>query len=82
MKIVRYTVQAARDLKRYGTMAERVRKAIAEYAEDAGAHANNLKALTGTTAFRLRVGDYRVIFDSGPDTITVTKVGPRSNVYD
>ena len=34
MKTVRYTGDAARDLRRHGNMADRIRKAIAEYAND------------------------------------------------
>lgn len=73
MKAVRYTVDAARDLKRHGNMAARTRKAVSEYAAEGGAHANNVTRLVGSTASRLRVGDYRVIFEETATDITVTK---------
>jgi len=41
----------------------------------------NIKRLKGETSFRMRVGDYRVIFDIIRDTIIVLKVGPRKNIY-
>jgi mRNA interferase RelE/StbE len=31
---------------------------------------------------RLRVGDYRVIFEETADEMIVTKIGPRGSVYD
>lgn len=82
MKTVTYTLDAARDLKRHGNVAERVRKAIREYAADGIARANNVTQLVGSDVKRLRVGDFRAIFDETADTITVTKVGPRGGVYD
>jgi mRNA interferase RelE/StbE len=82
MKSVVYTVSAAKDLKRHGDMAARVRKAIGEYATDGIAHANNVTQLVGSIAKRLRVGDFRVIFEESETTLTVTKVGPRGDVYE
>ena len=81
MKTVRYTALAARDMKRHAAMAKRIRKAINEYAAT-GAHANNVTRLVGSTAYRLRVGDYRVIFEEAAGEILVTKIGPRGNIYD
>lgn len=82
IKTVRYTVGAARDLKRHGTMAVRVRTAISEYAEGNGAHANNVTRLVGTTGSRMRVGDYRAVFEETETAITVTKIAPRGGAYD
>ncbi len=42
----------------------------------------NIKHLSGTkNEYRLRVGDYRILFEINDDTITVTKIGPRGDVY-
>ncbi len=82
VKTVRYTADALRDLKRHGNMAARIRKALAEYALGAGAHANQVTKLVGSTANRLRVGDYRVIFEETAAELMVTKIGPRGDVYD
>jgi mRNA interferase RelE/StbE len=44
--------------------------------------ANNVKALRGQDGFRLRIGDWRVIFTQEPDRVIVHAVGPRSSIYD
>jgi DNA-binding XRE family transcriptional regulator len=46
------------------------------------AHANNVSRLVGSTACRLRIGDFRVIFEETDTDIIVTKFAPRGNVYD
>jgi mRNA interferase RelE/StbE len=82
VKTVRYTLSAAKTLKRYGNMADRVRQAMRERAEDPTAHANNVKALKGSTGLRLRIGDFRVIYDETETEIVVTDFGPRGGIYD
>ena len=82
MKAVTYTADAAKDLKRHGNMARRILKAVAEYAADPAAHTNNVTRLVGSQASRMRMGDYRVIFVETDATITVTRIGPRGDVYD
>lgn len=42
----------------------------------------DVKRLQGESTFRLRVGDYRIIFDIIRDTIIILKVGHRKNIYD
>jgi mRNA interferase RelE/StbE len=42
---------------------------------------NNVKKLQGEDSCRLRVGDWRVIFDENEVVIEVIKVGARGNVY-
>ena len=41
-----------------------------------------IKRLKGRNDFRLRVGDYRVIFEIEVNNIQILKVGHRKNVYD
>jgi mRNA interferase RelE/StbE len=48
----------------------------------AGAHANNVTALQGSPALRLRVGDYRAVFSETDTEIIVTGLGPRGSIYD
>lgn len=81
MKTVRYTADAAKDLKRHGNMAARIRKAINEYA-GTGAHSNNVTQLVGSSAWRMRVGDFRVIFENGETEIVITKIAPRGDAYE
>lgn len=82
MKRVRYTADALRSLKRHGNVANRIMRSVREYADGTGARANNVKALQGSSALRLRVGDYRVIFDETDTEIIVTGLGPRGSIYD
>ena len=82
MRTVRYTLDAARDLKRHGNIAARIRKVLTEYADDPKAHANNVTQLVGSTAHRMRIGDFRVVFESSSTELIVTRIGPRGNVYD
>ncbi len=82
MRTVAYTLDAAKDLKRHGNVAARVRKAMSEYAADPQAHANNVTQLVGSPFWRMRIGDLRAIFEMTDTTITLTKVAPRGGAYD
>ncbi len=82
MKAVVYASRAARDLARHANVAARIRKAIREYAENPTAHANNVTALIGEDAKRMRIGTYRVVFVETETEIVVVKIGPRGSVYD
>lgn len=82
MKTVHYTKEAARNLRRHGNIAGRIRRAVADYATDPSAHANNVTQLVGSGLLRMRIGDFRAIFEETADTITVTKVRPRGSAYD
>lgn len=82
MKTVRYTASVAKTLRRYGNMADRVRQAMRERAKYSTAHANNVKALKGSTGLRLSIGDFRVVYDETETDIVVTDFGPRGGIYD
>ena len=82
MKSVRFTVSAALDLKRHGNVSARARKAIAEFAADGVAHANNVTQLVGSSAKRMRIGSFRLIFEETATEIIVTKFAPRGSAYD
>jgi mRNA interferase RelE/StbE len=82
MKTVRYTTDALKALRRYGTVAARVRRAVDDYAANPAAHANNVMRLVGSAASRMRVGDYRVIFVETDTELTVLRIGPRGSVYE
>jgi mRNA interferase RelE/StbE len=82
MTAIRYTADAARALRKHRNMADRIRKAVREYAENPAPHRNNVTALRGTTGYRMRVGDYRVAFEETAGELIVTKVGPHGSVYD
>lgn len=55
---------------------------IDTYAADPASLTNNVKRLRGSQHMRLRVGAYRVIFVVEGDTLVVTAVGHRRDIYD
>jgi mRNA interferase RelE/StbE len=73
---------AAKALRKHRSDAERLLGKIEAYAADPVALANNVKALSGGRAFRLRVGNYRIVFEETETEIVVTKIGPRGSIYD
>ena len=79
------TDEAENDLKRLDSaIAKRIVKKLRWLAANAEIHPH--KALTGKWSgfYRLRVGDYRVIYalDHEGRVITVIVIGHRSNIYD
>jgi mRNA interferase RelE/StbE len=77
-----YLPGAARQLRKHGNIAGRMRKAVADDAADPRAHANNVTPMKGDAGARTRVGDFRVIFKESNTEIVVTHLGPRGDVYD
>jgi mRNA interferase RelE/StbE len=62
-------------------VAKRIVEKIEELATDP--FSQDIKKLTGMALYRLRVGDYRVIFDLKHDElyILIVKVGHRKEIY-
>lgn len=81
---VEFTTAAARQVKKLPRPArDRVLDAIEDLSEDPRPH--GAKKLVGEeTAWRIRVGDYRVIYDifDAEVTVTVVRAGHRREVYD
>ena len=82
MKLVLYTRTAATALRKHANRAKLIRTKIGQYADDVSSQANNVKALVGVDAKRLRIGDFRVIFTETADTITILDIGPRGRIYE
>ena len=63
------------------TVANRIFKKVSQLSENP--YYSNVTKMIGDPYFRLRVGDYRIIFDIQNDMlrILVLKVGHRKNVY-
>ncbi|WP_082470555.1 MULTISPECIES: type II toxin-antitoxin system RelE/ParE family toxin [unclassified Methylobacterium] len=77
-----YTRPAARALVRMPANTEaQIREKLRTLADDPTALSNNIKALKGAEGFRLRIGDWRVIFTIEPDRVIVHAVGPRGSIY-
>jgi mRNA interferase RelE/StbE len=82
MKTVVILPAAAKALRKHRADAARLLGKIEAYATDPATMANNMKALSGSRAFRLRVGDCRIVFEETESEIIVTKIGPRGSIYD
>lgn len=83
MKEIAYGKSALKVLRKMaGNEAMRIRQKIEQYADDPASLANNIKALTGSSYIRLRVGDWRVIMDEQGTVLNVLKVGPRGSIYE
>ena len=60
-------------------ISRRILKKVEELSENP--FSKDIKKLKGSEDFRLRVGDYRVIFSIEQGTIQILKVGHRRNIY-
>ena len=60
-------------------ISKRIIKKVNELAENP--HIKDIKKLKGMDGFRLRVGDYRVLFKIEKDKIHILKVGHRKHIY-
>lgn len=82
MKDILYRPAARQALKRMPKpTALRIIDKVEAYARDPASVANNVKALKGSDAIRLRVGDWRVVMLDG-EVLDVVRIGPRGSVYD
>jgi mRNA interferase RelE/StbE len=82
---IEYSADALISLRRMPANVVRiVRGKIERLAADPFAPNNNVKALKGRPGYRLRVGDWRVIYALRRDVLVVLvlAVAPRGRVYD
>lgn len=63
------------------SVQDRIGAKIVQLATSPAALANQVKALKGVKAFRLRVGDYRVIFSETGVILAILRIGHRSDIY-
>jgi mRNA interferase RelE/StbE len=81
-KQINYTKEARRTLSRIPVNERRrILLKIEQYAEDPRSQANNVVKLQDRSGYRLRVGDWRVIFDEFDSILEVQKIGSRGSVY-
>lgn len=81
---VRYSRPSTKVLLRVPrTVARRIRDRIVDVAADPYADHPNVTRLRDREGYRLRVGDWRVIYelDDGEKILTVIAVGPRGQAY-
>jgi len=79
-----YTKRAEKALlSMHITTARLIRDELRNLAEDPYAANNNVTRLQGRSGYRLRVGDWRVIYEIQDERliILVLDVGPRGGIY-
>ena len=76
---MKFTSTALKQMTRMDRrQAQRVMEALQRY-EATGQ--GDVKKLQGRDGYRLRIGDYRALFERTDDQITVIEVGPRGDIY-
>lgn len=84
MHTIRYTAAALKALRRMPrNVADLIRQKVQDVAADPTT-ARNVKKLKGRDGYRLRVEDWRVVYDieDGVLVLIVIDVGPRGGIYD
>lgn len=82
MKEIIYSAQAQKFLSKIVLAdSQKIRNKIKQYALAPETLKNQVKRLKGLPFYRLRVGDYRVVFDENGVILNIIKVGHRSDVY-
>jgi mRNA interferase RelE/StbE len=80
MKAIVFTPAAARQ---WAKLSDDIRRRLdARLMEFASMGKGDVKWLKGRSGARLRVGDWRIIFDESKDAIVVVAVGHRREIYD
>jgi len=77
VKLITYAAPASTALRKQRAVSQAIIAKIERYAETG---AGDVKALVGRPGKRLRVGDFRVIFEEDSTTIRVLTLGPRGGV--
>ena len=82
MKSVVILGRARAALLKHRNMARRRQDKLDAYAADPGSSANQVSELRGGTLKRMRIGDFRVLFEETDKEIIVVDLGPRGKIYD
>jgi mRNA interferase RelE/StbE len=82
MKSIGYSREATRSLQRMPNNVSRlIRSKIEQYAKDPASLSNVLK-LQNRLGYRLRIGDWRVIFTESATPVEIVAIRPRSSAYE
>jgi mRNA interferase RelE/StbE len=83
MKKIIYTRAARKSLSRIpANVRQLITSKIEQYATDPRSLSRNVVKLQGREGFRLRVGDWRVLFDEDGTVLNILEIGPRGRIYD
>jgi mRNA interferase RelE/StbE len=78
---IRYTELALENLREFPRRdAAQIIRKITRL--EGGLHGNIKRLQSADSGYRLRMGDYRVLFDVKGDIIFIQKIGHRKDVYD
>ncbi len=81
-KPICFSTQAVSFLKKLTKKeSEKILEKIKQYAAFPEELQNQIKKLKGSKFYRLRVGDYRIIFDDQGKILQIIKIGNRGDVY-
>ena len=81
MYSIKWEERALRETEKLGrSISARIFKKVDNLRENL--NSSDIKKLKGSDKFRLRVGDYRVIFSVENDLIIIWKAGHRKNIYE
>jgi mRNA interferase RelE/StbE len=69
-------------LRKHRNVALRIQEKVEAYAIDPESLANVVTELRGSPLRRLRVGDFRILFEETATEIVVSRIGPRGSIYD
>jgi mRNA interferase RelE/StbE len=69
-------------LLKHRNVARRIEEKISDYAVDPKSLADVVTELRGTSLKRLRVGDFRIVFEETKTEIIVSRIGPRGSIYE
>jgi len=81
---IAYSAAAKKMLRRIdAATSKRIRAKVKQLAADPDSLSNNVRRLVGEdNLWRLRVGDWRVIYTMDLVILSVTSVSPRGSAYD
>ncbi|MGO9743246.1 MAG: type II toxin-antitoxin system RelE family toxin [Roseiarcus sp.] len=82
MKRVVLLKPAVAALQKHRNVAPRLRDKIAACAADPASLANSVTELRGSALKRMRVGDFRILFEETATEIIISRIGPRGSIYD
>jgi mRNA interferase RelE/StbE len=69
-------------LLKHRNVARRIEEKISDYAADPKSLTNVVTELRGSSSKRLRVGDFRIVFEETATEIIVSRIGPRGSIYE